>query len=100
VKKLLILTTLAASPLMLNGCVTGVASGVAQGAASNAISGSLQARAARQMTCEEIALDIETRNRGKINPLAIPSITRQIATAEAIAAEKGCPGYEAVTETE
>ena len=86
-----IVGAVAALPL-LSGC-NGVAGAAAQGVASEAIGASIQTASARSMTCEQIAADIRARERGKINPLAIPSINRQIARQEAVAREKGCPGY-------
>ena len=82
-----------AAALSLSGCVGGVASGVAQATVSEAVSAPLQTRAAQGMTCEQIERDIAARNLGKVNPLAIPSINRQVARMEAVAREKGCPGY-------
>lgn len=79
---------------LLAGCSAGgVAGAVAQGVASEAVGASVQNASAQRMTCEQIERDIAARQRGKINPLAIPSINRQIARQEAVARSKGCPGF-------
>jgi len=92
-KRLLVLGTVITASFTLTGCVGGVASAVGQGVASHAVDGAIQRGTAKGMTCEEIEKDIADRSRGKINPLAIPTINRQIAHKEAVAREKGCPGY-------
>lgn len=99
-KKLLVIGAMVVASSSLAGCIGGVASGVAQGVGSYALDGAIQSTTARNMTCEEIEQDIADRSRGKINPLAIPTINRQIAVKQSVAAEKGCPGYEAVAVVE
>ena len=92
--KLILCGAIILGAFSLSACLGGAASAVGQGVVSNSVSGALQTRAAQGMTCDQIEKDITTRNRGKINPLAIPSINKQVARMEAVAKEKGCSDYE------
>ncbi len=98
-KNLLVLSTIIVASFPLAACLGGAASAVGQGVASHAVDGAIQRGTAQGMTCEEIQQDIADRSRGKINPLAIPTINRQIAQKEAVAREKGCPGFTIEAET-
>lgn len=96
-KSFIVMSILAmASMSGLSGCVGGGAAGlvgsaVAGSAATGAIaSGPNRTRFARQ-SCDELAAEIASAQRGMINPLTIPSTQAYIKDARAVAAEKGCP---------